>query len=37
MDAGHFFASWFTASSVKGTDDPKPGTLPAVIHLLRPP
>lgn len=37
MDSGQLFAHWSTASSVRGTDDPKPEALPAVIHLRRPP
>ena len=37
MDGGQLFAHRFTACSVRGTDDPKPETLPAVIHLPRPP
>lgn len=28
---------WSTASSVRGTHDPKPETLPTVIYLQRPP
>lgn len=37
MDDGQLFAHRSTACSVRGTDDPKPETLPAVIHLPRPP
>lgn len=37
MDSGQLFAHWSTANSVRGTDDPKPEALPAVIHLPRPP
>ena len=37
MDGGLLFAHWSRASSVRGTDDPKPETLPAVVHLPRPP
>lgn len=37
MDGGLLFAHWSTPSSVRGTDDPKPETLPAVVHLPRPP
>lgn len=29
--------AWSTASSVRGTHDPKPETLPTVIHHPRPP
>ncbi len=37
MDGDLLFAHWSEASSVRGTDDPKPETLPAVVHLPRPP
>ena len=37
MDGGQLFAHWSVAGCVRGTDDPKPEALPAVIHPPRPP
>lgn len=37
INGGPLFAHWSAASSVMGTDDPKPETLPAVIYPKRPP
>lgn len=37
VDGGQLFAHWSTTSPVRGTDDPKPESLPAVVHLPRPP
>lgn len=37
MDPGQLFACWSAASFIKGTDDLKPGSFPAVVHLRRPP